>query len=151
MRKKVFLWAVIIVMIDQLVKLLIINTLKLNESIEIMKNFIYITYVQNEGAAWNIFYGNRWFLILFSFVAIFVVIKYFLLDSNITKSELIGYSLILGGITGNLIDRIVHGYIIDYIDTYIFEYNFPVFNIADSCIVIGVIIVIWTLYKGVRK
>ena len=61
---------------------------------------------------------------------------------KLDKFDIIGYSLLTGGIIGNLIDRIIYGYVIDYLDFYIFNYNYPVFNFADISIVIGVIIVI---------
>ncbi len=151
MKRKIFIWGFAIVIVDQLLKFLVINTLKLTESIAVINNFFYITYIQNEGAAWGIFYGHRWFLIIISLIALYAIIKYFLLDIIITKAELIGYSLLLGGITGNLIDRISHGYVIDYADFYILGYNYPVFNLADASIVVGSIIVISTLIKGAHK
>ena len=151
MKKNIFIWGFVIIIIDQLTKLLVSNNLKLNESIEVIRNFFYISYVHNEGAAWSIFHGNRWFLVIMSFIALYAVIKYFLLDINVTKAETVGYSLLLGGVVGNLIDRLVHGFVIDFFDFFILGYNFPVFNIADTCIVLGVIIVLWTLIKGARR
>ena len=82
-------------------------------------------------------------------IAIIYLIKYIMSDSNITKVDLIAYSLVISGIIGNLIDRIIYGYVIDYIHFYISSYSFAIFNFADMCIVIGAIIIIYILFiKG---
>lgn len=151
LKKKIFLGSAVIVLIDQVIKLLIINNLKVNESLTIINNLFYLSYVQNEGSAWNILYVSQWFFIILSLLAIYTIISYFLLDVNITKIEAFAYASILGGIIGNLIDRFIHGYIIDYIDILIGSYHYPIFNLADSFIVIGVVIIIWTLLKGNKK
>lgn len=64
------------------------------------------------------------------------------------KRNIIAFSLLIGGLLGNLIDRIIHGYVIDFIDFYIFNYNYPIFNIADVCICIGVFILLYSIYLG---
>jgi signal peptidase II len=150
MKKKVFIYAALIAIIDQLVKWLVVSNISLNRSIEVIKNTFYISYVHNEGAAWNVFSGNRWFLIIISILAIYAIIKYFLLDVKITRIELVGYALLLGGVVGNLIDRLFRGYVVDYLDTFLFGYNYPVFNIADTCIVVGFLIAIYQLIKGTK-
>ena len=71
------------------------------------------------------------------------------LYNKLNKLDYIIYSLLYGGIVGNLFDRIVYGYVIDYLDFYIFNYNFPVFNFADVCIVISVILIIFDSIRGV--
>lgn len=151
MKKKVFLWGAVVVALDQLIKLLITSFVSIADSIPVIKHFFYITYIRNEGAAWNIFSGDRWFLIIISIVAVYGIIKYFLLDLYITKLELVGYSLMLGGIIGNLIDRLFRSTVVDYLDFYLGNYNFPVFNLADSCLVVGSILVIFHLIRGTKK
>lgn len=64
------------------------------------------------------------------------------------KRNIIAFSLIYGGLLGNLIDRIIYGYVIDFIDFYIFNYNYPIFNIADACICIGVLVLLYSIYLG---
>ena len=78
------------------------------------------------------------------------MVYYFLLkNKKFDWFNIIFYSLLIGGILGNLFDRIIYGYVIDYLDFYIFGYNFPIFNVADICIVISVImIIIDTLWRG---
>ena len=80
-----------------------------------------------------------------------MIIKYFLLDINVKKIELIGYSLIIGGIIGNLIDRLFRGFVIDFIDLRFFNYQYPIFNLADSAMVIGVFLIIYHLITGVKR
>lgn len=139
--------SVVFMLIDQLSKYIISSTLLLGESIKIIRSVFYIIYVQNTGAAWSILEGNRIFLVLISFVALFMIYKFFLKDKNFTRIKEIGYGILIGGIFGNLIDRIIHGYVIDFISIYIGSYIFPVFNIADIGIVIGAFITIFILLK----
>jgi signal peptidase II len=125
--------------------------MELFKSIKVINNFFYITYVQNEGAAFGIFKNAKWFFILLAVLAVLSIIRYIVIEKKVYKDEIISYSLLIGGIIGNLIDRIVYGYVIDYADFYIFGYNFPVFNIADACMVIGFILILYNLIvKGDR-
>ena len=102
-------------------------------------NVLYLTDVHNEGAAFSIMYGLRYILIAIS-IAFLVLIIYYMYKK---KKYNIEFALIIGGLLGNLIDRIVFGYVIDYIGVIIFKYYFPIFNIADALIVIGAIILLF--------
>ncbi len=143
-KKRIFILSGIIALIDQIIKIIITNNI-VGEKITIINNFFHLTYIENTGAAWGLFSGTRWFLIIISILAIYAIIKYFLLDINITKIEFAGYSLILGGIIGNLIDRVILGYVVDYAAFTFGTYDFPVFNIADASMVIGVALVVINL------
>lgn len=145
MKKFICTLSVLVVVLDQVVKIVVSTNLELYKSIKVIPNFFYITYAQNEGAAFSILQNGRWFFILLSIIAIIAIVRYISIDRKIFKEEAISYALVLGGIAGNLIDRIVYGHVIDYLDFYIGKYNFPVFNIADSAMVIGVIIIIYNL------
>ena len=139
MKKKIFIFTVLsflIVLIDRVVKILVNRYISLNKVIDIIKNFIYITNVHNHGAAFSIMYGERIMLILISIVFLGLII-YYIKKHNKYNIEFI---FVVGGLIGNLIDRIIFGYVIDYIGVSIFKYNFPIFNIADSFIVIGALI-----------
>ncbi len=129
-----------LLLIDILIKLLVKNNMLVNESIKIINNFFYITYVKNTGAAWSILSGEQTFLIIFSIIVIVLLIFYLVKKKSYLNLEVIGYSLLLSGALGNLIDRILYGYVIDYFSFYIFSYSFPIFNFADSCIVIGIVL-----------
>lgn len=138
----------LIILLDQAVKLLITHNLVVGESIKIINNFFYITYVNNSGAAWSILTGNRILLIVITLLVLFIIYKYLIKDKKLQKIEQIIYGLLVGGVIGNLIDRVVRGYVIDYLDFYIFNYDYPIFNIADAAIVIAVILLIYLIIKG---
>lgn len=148
MKKKIVFISVICLIIDQFSKALLDHFLELNQSIDMIPSFFRITYVRNEGAAWSLFSGNQIFLIIMSFLALYVIYTYFIKNKILNKLELWSYGLLLGGIFGNLIDRVIKGYVTDFLDFTIFNYHFPVFNIADICIVIGVFLTIVSLWKG---
>lgn len=147
--KKVYIFALISLIIDQIVKILVSNYLILGQTIKIINNFFYLTYVQNKGAAFSILIGYRYILIIITFIFLYYLYKCIKKQKNFNILEIISYGLLLGGIIGNLIDRIIYGYVIDYFDFMIFNYNFPIFNLADSFIVIGCIILVINSYlKG---
>ena len=138
--------SIFIVLIDQFTKYLILHKYK----ILINKDFLLfrLDFVKNYGAAFNIFSGNRLFL---SFISIIfaILLFYLILSKNTSKSiELFSYSFILGGTIGNGIDRILKGFVIDFINLNII--NFPVFNIADISINIGFIFLLYSIFKNNR-
>jgi len=139
MKKKIFIIGLIVLLIDIFTKLLIDNTFNLMETKPIIVNFFSLTKVYNNGASWNLFSEHRITLIIISIILLVVLIYYqkkFILNTR----NIFAFGLLYGGIIGNLIDRMIYGYVIDYLDFYIFNYHFPIFNLADSCIVIGVIL-----------
>ena len=147
--KRIMLFSMIIFIIDQIVKLFVGFSLELNPSFTVFNNFFYISNVHNYGAAFSVLYGNRIFLVIVSVITLVLVYYFLLKNKKFDWFNIILYSLLIGGILGNLFDRIIYGYVVDYLDFYIFGYNFPIFNIADICIVISVIlIVIDTLWGG---
>ena len=147
--KRIVLFSMIIFIIDQIVKLFVGFSLELNTSFTVFNNFFYISNVHNYGAAFSVLYGNRIFLVIVSIITLVLVYYFLLKNKKFDWFNIILYSLLIGGILGNLFDRIIYGYVVDYLDFYIFGYNFPIFNIADICIVISVIlIVIDTLWGG---
>ncbi len=147
--KRIMLFSMIIFIIDQIVKLFVGFSLELNTSFTVFNNFFYISNVHNYGAAFSVLYGNRIFLVIVSVITLVLVYYFLLKNKKFDWFNIILYSLLIGGILGNLFDRIIYGYVVDYLDFYIFGYNFPIFNIADICIVISVIlIVIDTLWGG---
>jgi signal peptidase II len=149
MKKLIIILSLLLVIIDQIIKYIVISNLNLLDSINIIPNFLNITYVTNSGGAFSILSGNRYLFIILGFIAVIYIIRYIMSYSNITKVDLIAYSLVISGIIGNLIDRIIYGYVIDYIHFYISSYSFAIFNFADMCIVIGVILIIYNLFiKG---
>lgn len=136
-----------IALFDQIVKLIITQFIPLEYSIKIIPSFFQLTYVQNEGAAWSIFSGNRLFLIFISIFSFLFIYFFLIKNKNLKKIERIAYGMLLGGLFGNLMDRIFLGYVIDYFDFTIFNYPFPIFNFADICIVISVFLLLIVAWK----
>ena len=134
--------SIILLLIDQISKVLVVKLIDINSSIELIKNFFYLTYTHNTGAAFSILTGKRIFLILIALVILIVIFNYLRKNKIESKVEKIAFSLIIGGSIGNLLDRIVRGYVVDFLDFKIFGYNFPIFNLADTFIVIGVFLLL---------
>ena len=145
--KKVAIISLICIILDQIVKLIIIDRIALNAGIKIIEDFFYLTYVRNYGAAWSILTGSRLFLIIIAIVSIFLIYFVLIKDTKLSKFNIICFGLLYGGIIGNLIDRVVRGYVVDYFEFIIINYNFPVFNIADSFIVVSIFLIIIRMLK----
>ena len=127
------------IIVDQLTKFLVVKYMTLGQSISVIDNFLYITSHRNEGAAWGILQGKMIFFYVVTLVVIGLVILWIRkLDIKKEKLLVIALSLILGGALGNFIDRVMYQHVVDFIHTYIFGYDFPIFNIADSALCIGV-------------
>lgn len=141
MKKKPYIIAFFFFIIDLISKQVIANVINLGDSIQVIKNFFYITFVKNTGAAWSILEDHRILLLIITVIVLFIINKY-MNNVVLTKLENISYGIIIGGIIGNLFDRLFFGYVIDFLDFKIFGYNYPVFNLADSFIVIGILIMI---------
>ena len=142
MKKSNIVLSVILVIvllgIDLLLKYLVSTYLT---TVNIIDNFFSLTYVLNDGAAFSLFASRIYLLILIAIICLFFII--YELKNNLDDRVLsIGYSLALAGLLGNFLDRLIDGYIIDYLSFKIFTLNFPVFNLADVLIVVGIIIVI---------
>ena len=136
--KKIFLIAIVttlIIIVDQFSKYLVSRNLLLNSSVPVIKNIFYITFVKNQGIAFGIFQRGNLFFILFAAVltGILLIFSKKLITHFYSAA---GFSLILAGALGNLIDRVMRGYIIDFLDFRIW----PVFNLSDTVLCIGVIL-----------
>ena len=133
--------AVLICVSDRLSKIIVINYFLQGQSIKVLPNIFHITLVYNTGTAFGLMKGMNWIFIPLSCLVIFFIIVYIWKSSLKDGIISLALGLILGGATGNLIDRIKFGYVIDFFDFRIW----PVFNIADSAITIGVMLLIWKL------
>ncbi len=142
---------IVIAVCDQISKFLILTRVLPGEDIPVIDSFFSITFGKNTGAAWGIMQGfNDWLVILSMFVVISLLIfrRHFFENTVVHRVTL---GLMAGGILGNLIDRIKHGYVIDFLDFYNCTYHFPAFNIADSAICIGVALYIISVYVAEHK
>ena len=138
--------SIFIILIDQFSKYFIFY----NYKNVINKNFLLfrLDFVKNYGAAFNIFSGNRIFLSCLSIIFTILLTYLILRKKNLNLMELISYSFILGGTVGNGIDRTLKGFVIDFINLNFI--NFPVFNIADISINIGLVFIIYSFFKSKR-
>ena len=137
--KKVFWISILVFFIDLVTKQLVVHFLDEGQSILLIPKFFSFTYAKNTGVAFSLLEGNITFIILMTVVIIGVIVSCL---KEVTKRwmDIVGYGLVLGGAFGNLFDRVVYGYVIDFLDFSILGYQFPIFNLADSGIVIGVIL-----------
>lgn len=147
MKKKPYIIAFFFFVIDFLSKIIISNKLELGQSKKIINNFFYITYVRNKGAAWSILEDQRILLLIITVFSLFLINKY-MNKEKLSNLEEWTYGIIIGGIFGNLFDRIIYKNVIDFLDFKIFGYDYPVFNFADTFIVTGIILLI---FISVRK
>lgn len=131
--------------IDLVTKIVANNSLVEYERNEVIPNFFYFTLCYNTGGAWSIFSGNTLFLVVVSLVALGIVI-YTMIKSK-TKFYKYSCAIFIGGLIGNLYDRIVYSKVVDFLDFIIFGYDFPVFNIADCFICVGVVIMLIAMFK----
>ncbi len=150
MNKKTYIIALIILIIDQISKSLIEVSYNLGDSISVINNFFNITVVHNTGGAWSIFNNHSYIFIIFSIIAIIVLFKFMFSFKNNFRNN-IAFALTIGGILSNLADRIFLGYVRDFLDFKIFNYDYPIFNIADITIVIGIMLLIIAIIKGEDK
>ncbi|KXZ39585.1 signal peptidase II [Alkalithermobacter thermoalcaliphilus JW-YL-7 = DSM 7308] len=127
----------LLVILDQLTKKWAIDYLSNIGSIPVIENIFYLTYVENKGAAFGIFHGKVNFLIIVTGIITGYIIYYMYSNKNLTNLTKLALSLIVSGALGNLIDRIRLGFVVDFFDFRIW----PVFNVADICVVIGSILI----------
>ncbi len=141
-----------LVFVDQLTKLAAVRHLAYNDAVPLWNGVLELTYVENYGIAWGMLQNQRWIVtvataIMLSFV-LFALIKRWFADSRLATTGLV---LIFSGGVGNLIDRIVNGYVVDFIH-YFKWFDFPVFNFADCCVSIGaVLILVYAFFFGESK
>lgn len=148
---KIILISFLAVLLDQLSKIVIRCSLGINYSISVIGDFFRITHIENEGAAWSILNGKWVFLAILSILFLIFLFRCIIKDNRNTRLNLISYSFLIGGIIGNLIDRIIYQKVTDFLSFKIFGYNFPVFNIADTFIVIGMIMLIIDIFLEGRE
>ncbi|MBS3122805.1 signal peptidase II [Candidatus Woesearchaeota archaeon] len=138
--KYVLILPLIVVLLDQLTKFLVTSYMQLNQSIPIINNIFHLTYITNTGTLFGSFKDNN---MLFIWLSLIIIGALLYLYDKFDKTEQILFSLVIGAAIGNLIDRVVYGYVIDFLDFRIW----PVFNIADSVISVSTIVLLIYLLK----
>lgn len=145
--KKIYMYSLLFFIIDFFSKLIVKTNLKLFQSIEVIPNFFNITFVYNEGAAFSILEGKKILFILLGLLLI-IGLVIFIRKEKLTKYKTLYYSLLIGGVLGNMFDRIFYPGVVDFFDFKLFTYDAPIFNVADSFIVIATILIIIEILGG---
>jgi len=133
----------IFIFFDRISKYFVVKNLDYNETVHIFKDLLKFEKVENRGGIFGIFPEGRYFFIIISFVALMLLLYFFIKIEPKTLFITFNISLIISGISGNLIDRLKYGYVIDFISVK----NFPVFNLSDSYITIGIVLMLIFLWK----
>ena len=147
MRKYFFLIAISVIVLDRLTKWAVARYIPLHDSITVIPGLFHISHVENRGAAFGLFADSTFpwkigALVGFSLIALIIVSILLWKNSHTVNTTTIGLSLILGGAAGNLWDRVVDGRVVDFLHFYIGNYSWPDFNVADSAIVVGALLLV---------
>lgn len=141
-KKLIYTLGMSFMLLDQIIKLLVTKNMNLFQEITIIPKFFSLYYLKNTGAAFSIFGNKTLFLIIISIISLIVLKNYIEKLKRVTNLTIISLGIMLGGIMGNLFDRILYKSVIDYLSFNFFGYSFPVFNLADIGITIGAILLI---------
>jgi signal peptidase II len=144
-----------ILVLDQVTKTLALQALALHESVPIIDSFFHLTLVYNTGAAFGMLarapaWFRQPFFLLTTGVAVFALLFFLRHTDGGRRPIVVSISAILGGALGNLIDRIRYGHVIDFLDFHWRGYHWPAFNVADACITLGVIGILWSSFRENR-
>lgn len=139
--------------LDQLTKIIVVQRFTLGESLPVLQPFFSLTYVRNEGAAWSILTGHGWFLLLVALLVTAAVIRFFRHLTEKCPERYFALLLVLAGVAGNSIDRIWRGAVVDFLDFHWYDrFRWPVFNVADIAICVGVgLFILSTVLRPSKK
>ena len=135
-----------VVLLDQLTKWIVASTMQIQESISIIPNFFSITYVQNTGAAWSMLEGKMIFFYIITIIFLVAMIYFYRTTDKNDVLTRYGVVLMIAGALGNFIDRLFLQYVRDFLDFIILGYDFPVFNIADISLCVGVGLIVLSVF-----
>ena len=150
---KVLFVSLVVIVIDQLTKLSVRFSFEYGRSQEVLGNFLRLTYIENPGMAFGIQFGGQAFFTFFAALAAVVIFVYIFRARRERLSLRFSLALILGGAIGNLIDRFLYGKVVDFIDIGIGTTRWPIFNLADTAVTIGMVILVTLVLfdRGFRK
>lgn len=139
------LYIAILILMDQISKYIIVKTMNIGESIPVIGEVLQITSHRNYGAAWGMLQNQMIFFYIITIIVLIALIYFYYKEAADNLLMQCGLMLIFAGAIGNFIDRLFRGNVVDFIDTKIINYDFPIFNVADSCLTIGVFILLYEL------
>ena len=131
-------FAVFFFILDQVTKELVVRLMTLGDRKVIIAGFFNLTSVRNNGAAWNMFAGKQWFLLLVSFAVMAGIIFFFKKLTCNYRERVFAILLLCSGIVGNCVDRLFRNEVVDFLEFHLGRFYWPSFNVADSCICVGV-------------
>lgn len=131
-----------ILTIDQMTKLLVVENMEIGQSIPILGEFLQLTSHRNAGAAWGMFQGQMIFFYIVTVIVIALLMYIYKKEAKDNFLMQLSITLLLAGAIGNFIDRVLFQQVVDFVDVLIFGYDFPIFNVADSALTIGVILML---------
>lgn len=146
-KKYIYTVALFYLLLDQIIKFIVNNNLILMEEIPVINNFFSIYYLKNAGAAFSILGDKTLFLIIISIICLLFLKYYIKKLKRVTSLTIVSLGIMIGGIVGNLFDRLLYKAVIDYLSFTFFNYSFPVFNLADIGITIGAILLLIDIVK----
>ena len=149
MKKKkiiILVLTIVLLLIDQISKIIITNSLSIGESKNVIDGFFSFNYVQNTGAAWGVLSNGSLILAILSAIFLIFFIKYIVDLKKLSMFSVFDFSLLLAGIMGNMLDRFIRGFVVDFFDFVVFSYDYPVFNVADIFIVVGIILLLINMF-----
>ncbi|WP_367341606.1 signal peptidase II [Limosilactobacillus sp.] len=138
------LLTILFLLLDQVVKWAVSTHIAMNHTLVLLPGVMGLTDLHNRGAAWSILEGQQWFFVVITIVALIIIVA-LMYHFREQRPVMVCLSLILAGAIGNFIDRIRLGYVVDMFETLFID--FPVFNVADCCLTIGVIALAWFIIK----
>lgn len=141
-----------IIGLDQLTKQLVKRNMELGESIEVFGEYLQITSHRNQGAAWGMFQGQMTFFYIVTAVVLAMMVYIYAKEAKGKPMLQIGIGFLVAGAIGNLIDRVIYQKVIDFVDVLIINYSFPIFNVADASLTVGVAtLIIYFLFFDKKK
>ncbi|WP_134700294.1 signal peptidase II [Ammoniphilus sp. YIM 78166] len=144
-----YMIALIVFVVDQATKWIVVKTMELGQTIPLIEGVFHFTSHRNRGAAFGILQDQRWFFIVITLLVVGGIIYYLRKLGKDNPRVSLALSLILGGAAGNFLDRLLFGEVVDFLDFTLI--NYPIFNIADSAIVIGVGLMIWDTILEMKR
>lgn len=143
--------SMILIAMDQLSKWIIVKTMSIGDSFSVIGEFLEITSHRNYGAAWGMLQNQMVLFYIITLLVLIMIVYFYKQDAAHKPVMQLGLTFVFAGAVGNFIDRLFRGSVVDFIDTKIINYNFPIFNIADSCLTIGVIILLYEILVNENK
>lgn len=143
--------AIFLIVMDQLAKWMIVKTMSIGDSVPVIGDILEVTSHRNYGAAWGMLQNQMGFFYLITVIVLLMILYFYKKEAVSRPFMQLGLTLVFSGAVGNFIDRLFRGNVVDFIDTKIINYDFPIFNIADACLTIGVLVLLYEMLVNESK